>query len=78
VRSAWAESTRRNVGSKKRDRNTKYHLDLDLQLQSVIAWDYGQRTKLVRVLGSPLHHRVFITVARFNKLDRNNTSVKSP
>lgn len=60
----------------KRDKATRYFIDLDLQTKKIIAWDYGQKDTLVQNLAAPSHQRVFITEGQYNKLERKNVAVR--
>lgn len=65
----------RTVMTRKKDKDTRYFVDLDLRKQTILGWDYGNRHKLQRVLANPFHQRIFITEGQYNKLDRKNTEV---
>ena len=54
---------------KKKDRNTRFFIDLNLSTNKVISWNYGQRDKLVQVLPEP-KHRIFLTEGQYNKFER--------
>ena len=51
------------------DKDTRYFIDLDLETQTLLGWDFGNRFELVKQKpASPAHHRVFLTKGQWNKL----------
>ncbi|HSV95099.1 MAG TPA: hypothetical protein VLH94_03970 [Spirochaetia bacterium] len=56
---------------KKIDSNTRFFIDLDIEMKKVISWDYGQRQELEQILPNPYHRRIFITKGQYNKLEKN-------
>lgn len=51
------------------DKNTRYFIDLDLQISKVIDWGYDDRQNLKTVeFQNPFQHRVFISKGQYNKL----------
>lgn len=59
----------------KKDKDTRCYIDLDLRKQLIIGWGHGNRHELLRELGNPFHHRVFITEGQYNKLNKKNAAV---
>ena len=58
------------------DKNTRYFIDLDLDTQTILSWDYGDKYKLAIQLRNPYHHRLFISKGQFNKLERKRLRVQ--
>ncbi|HOZ36610.1 MAG TPA: hypothetical protein PLR18_02150 [bacterium] len=58
--------------SKKIDSNTRFYIDLDIDLMKIISWDYGQRQELEQKLPNPNHRRIFITKGQYNKLEQED------
>ena len=72
------------ANEKKKNKNTRYFIDIDLNTLKIINWDYDQRDKLaVQVLINPSHQRIYITLGQYNKLEKkhfnllNKTAKKS-
>ena len=59
------------------DSDTRYFIDLDLDTQTILGWDFGQRYDLAVELKNPYHHRVFISKGQFHKLGRKNREVEN-
>ena len=64
--------------SKRKDKNTRYYIDLDLLTRQVLTWGYDQKHRLVdhQVLEEPFH-RVFLTQGQYNKLDQKNREINN-
>jgi len=56
--------------SKQEDKDTRYFVDLDLDTQTILCWDFGQRHELAQRLRNPYHHRLFISKGQYNKLNQ--------
>lgn len=61
----------------KEDSNTRYFVDLDLDAQTVLNWDYGQKDKLAQKLKNPYHHRLFISKGQYNKLEKKSQELRN-
>ena len=56
--------------TKKIDSNTRFYIDLDIEIKKIIGWDYGQRQDLSQKLSNPKHRRIFITKGQYSKLGK--------
>ena len=52
------------------DSNTRFFIDIDIEIKKVIGWDYGQKQELTQKLPNPNHCRIFITRGQYNKLKK--------
>mgnify|MGYP001577126395 CR=1 FL=1 len=59
----------RELMVKREDKNTRYFLDIDLQKQRIIRWDYDQKDKLQKEeISNPKIHRIYLSKGQYNKM----------
>lgn len=63
--------------NKTEDENTRYYLDVDLDSERIIKWDYDHKGKLAEEsLSDPNQHRIFLTKGQYHKLVRKYSTLQ--